>query len=363
MTDIAPPSMSERLIFRPRRHKTPHAGTVGVLGHRRTWLQVAIVTSVFLVSGVFLATGLHTPILYFFFIPVGVASAVFGPIQGSSIAGLAMVLVGSPLAFLGMHKLSDGSIPVETSLAQLVFCAVSLLTMAFAVGLAAERAGNVQLLQRLGARASAALERERRRVSLDIHDGIAQEVAAALMETEILRSLTRESSPEIADQAGHVRDTLAQTLQEIRSMIGQLRPPPLAAPQFSGTMAQMVEDFEARTATSTELTLAGDFTQHTDSMRICVYRVTQEALANIERHANASRVWLEIRATKRGVYLDISDDGEGFEPGAVTDSGSENHVGLRGMRDRVSNLDGHLDVISKPGDGTTIRAFMPGYSG
>ena len=98
--------------------------------------------------------------------------------------------------------------------------------------------------------------------------------------------------------------------------------------------------------------MEGDFTVHSDSMRICIYRTTQEALTNVERHSEATKVRVRARSSKGGVDLIVRDNGKGFEPKDHEDgngNGNGNgHYGLRGMEERAGYLGGRLVIEALP---------------
>ncbi len=337
------------------------AGRVTVTyGRELRWLRAALIAAAAAAVTATVTLGTDGPALFVCFLPVALTGALFGWRDGAALAAICVAVV---LA-VEIHDVAvDGGIGStdRSELNSVVIWAAALLLTGPLVGHLAQRAGRQRMLKELAARTSTAVERERKRVSYDIHDGIAQEAATALMETEILRSLCATADSEMQEQVIRIRDTLATLLKETRSMIGQLRPPPLDAAQFVATLENLVKDFENRTGIATDRMVSGDFTAHTDSMRICVYRVIQEALSNIEHHANASHAFICVSAIKSGVHMDISDDGEGFDPSVLHAEGGGDQFGLRGMQDRVANLSGRLEIISRPGSGTTIRAFCPGY--
>lgn len=355
---MTPAESDQTAVITARR---PGSGRVTVTYSRgRLWLRVALIAATATVVTASLILGANIPVLLVSFLPVALTGAVFGRRDGAALAGVCVAVVLAA----EIRDLAAGGSPgpaYQSGLQSVASWAVALLLTGALVGHLAERAGNQRLLKELAAKTSAAMERERKRVSYDIHDGIAQEAATALMETEILRSLCATADSEMQEQVTRIRDTLATLLKETRTMIGQLRPPPLDAAQFVTTLGNLVEDFEARTGITSDMVVSGDFAAHTDSMRICVYRVTQEALSNIEHHARASHAFVSIRAIKAGVHMDISDDGEGFDASVLRADGGRDQFGLKGMQDRVANLSGRLEIISSPGSGTTIRAFCPGY--
>ncbi len=299
-------------------------------------------------------------LLYWFFVPVSICSVVLGHRVGMVYAGISALVV---LLQVLPYSLSPAPWPglSEIDLAILISMWVGILFVtAYAVGRVSERGGNRALLQGMGAECIEAVERERKRMGFDLHDGIAQVATTAVMEVEVLQALTEDSDPVVREEVDRLKEICGEAVREIRTMIGQLRPPQLSGEEFDATVYHLISEFRERTGVKTELELQGDLSCHTDSMRICVYRVVQEALSNIERHSRASRARAGIRATKGGVFLTVSDDGEGFDP--VTHVGSnksDGHFGLEGMRQRVRLLSGEIDIDSAPGRGTVVRAHIP----
>ena len=138
-----------------------------------------------------------------------------------------------------------------------------------------------------------------------------------------------------------------------------MRPAALSEAEFLDTLHELVDDFTDRSGAKVELSIDGQPETHSDSMRICIYRVIQEALSNVRLHARASRVLVSVRATKKAVYLLVADDGVGFDPEAYKNNGSSGHFGLHGMRERVTLLGGELEIDAAPNQGTGIRARIP----
>jgi signal transduction histidine kinase len=306
--------------------------------------------------------GSHSSYLFFFFLPVAAAAVVLGARIGVLMAALAVLATLLPSAWLGVEPLMAGFAEGET-LAILVVWGLFLIAMAWAVGWVSERGGSLSLTQGLGGRAIQAIEQERRRTGQDIHDGIAQYAAAAYIEAEVLGEIAAGSSPEVRAQVDRVKHSLSMLVAEARAMAGYLRPPDLGPQQFLQSFTQLVKTFQSRTATETDLELEGDFDSLTDSMRICIYRATQEALTNIERHAEASFVRVWARAGRGGADLIVRDNGKGFVPEEEKDEAGSRHFGLSGMRERAGYLGGRLTIRSAPGEGTSIVMHIPSYQG
>jgi len=301
--------------------------------------------------------------LPYFFVPVTAGAVLSGRIKGLGYAVFAIALVAGPTAFEGGEFLRRGTAQSE-ELAALSAWILLLPLSAFIVGQVSELGGSRLLVMGLGADAMNAVERERKRMAFDIHDGIAQTANTALMQAEVLEMLAEEADPALRSQIRSVRDTASTAVSEIRTMIGQLRPPALSASEFPATLHHLIEDFVERTDIKIEFDLAADLSGHSDSVRICVFRVMQEALSNVQNHAKASRAYVGLNEARGGVFLTIRDDGVGFEVPplkqqlAVT---SQSHHGLAGMQERVWLLTGRIEIESRPQEGTAIRAFIPRY--
>ncbi len=306
--------------------------------------------------------GGHPSYLFFFYLPVAVVSVVLGRIVGLCMAALAIVAVLLPTAWLGLDSLQATGGPSGENVAILAVWAVFLVAMAFLVGWVSERGGSLSLAQGLGGQAVRAIEIERRRTGQDIHDGIAQYAAAAYIETQVIADMTIDD-PAVNAQAERLKQVLDSLVTEAREMVGQLRPPALGPAEFTASFSNLVDGFRNRTGIPVELEVEGDFGPYTDSMRACVYRTTQEALANVERHAAATKVRIWTKAGKGAVDLIVRDNGKGFDPKLPPPVDALHHFGLPGMRERAHYLGGRVRVESAPGAGTSVILHIPRYQG
>lgn len=298
--------------------------------------------------------------LFFFFLPIAAVSVVLGKRVGLIMALLTAFATLLPTVWLGLDDVI-GEAEMAGEGPVIVFTwAVFLVAMAYLVGWVSERGGSLALSQGLGGQAIRAIELERKRTGQDIHDGIAQYAAAAYIETEVLADMTAEADPQVRGQVERIKQSLGMLVAEARAMIGNLRPPALDPDDFNASLSALVESLQKRTEIRCDLELEGDFGLQTDSARICVYRVVQEALANIEQHSGATAVRVWARAGKGGVDLIVRDNGNGFDPEAISALEGE-HFGLSGMRDRAEYLGGRLTTRSAPGEGTSIILHIPKY--
>ncbi len=225
-----------------------------------------------------------------------------------------------------------------------------LSTIGYQVGIAIERARLAEEGTRL-ARAE-----ERARIAREIHDTLAQGLTAIGLDLEgALRHL--ESEPEQARQRLERALGMArESLEEARRSVMDLRAAPLAGKPLAEALAALGRSFTSETGVRIRVRSSGDPGL---SLRIEseLYRVAQEALANVRRHARAAEVEMSLQASATEVRLSIRDDGRGLEPRAARAAGSS--YGIRGMRERARLLGGNLRVVSRPGRGTTVTLTVP----
>lgn len=229
----------------------------------------------------------------------------------------------------------------------------AVVTLAAWAAIAIENARSVQE-GRLRATIEAA-ERERTHWARELHDETLQALGGLRV---MLSSALRRGDEELLEQtARDAVDQLSTDIANLRGMISELRP---AALDELGLQAAL-EGLAARVSASSDLTIETDLHIRYPNMprlpldiSTAMYRLVQEALNNVVKHARASHVWLS--AVRGGGRLDISirDDGVGFDP-----ENSSRGFGVIGMRERAELIDGVFDVLSAPGSGTTIRAVVP----
>jgi len=200
-----------------------------------------------------------------------------------------------------------------------------------------------------------AVSRERNRMARDLHDTLAHSLAALSIQLQAIRSAI-ECDPKAA--ATLADEAIAQArsgLQESRNAIQALRSDPLASLGLIGSIRGELLSLEARTGLSCEMTVSGESIDLSNSDELTIYRICEEALRNIERHATAAHVVVRLEYGDDTSVLLVEDDGQGFEPaGQGVDS-----FGLAGMRERAAIAGGDLTVQSAPGKGTVVRLVIP----
>lgn len=212
----------------------------------------------------------------------------------------------------------------------------------------AENAGlHAQLLTQ--AREAGVLD-ERQRMAEEIHDTIAQGLTGIVTQLQ-----AAEGSPEwrryVRTAAQLARDGLA----EARRSVQALRPQVLASARLPEALGEVVRTWTAVNAVPAELTVTGTVAPLLPEIEVALLRTAQEALANVAKHAGASRVGLTLSYMEDLVTLDVRDDGCGFTPGTVPGDG----FGLTVMRERIGRIAGQFAVESEPGTGTAVSACVP----
>jgi two-component system NarL family sensor kinase len=225
-----------------------------------------------------------------------------------------------------------------------------LSTIAYQVGIAVERARLAEASARL------ARTEERTRIAREIHDTLAQGLTAIGLHVEgALRHL--ESDPGVArERLERALATSRESLEEARRSVLDLRTAPLAGRPLVEALRALGRAFTSETGVRVQVRAAdGDGPALPLRVEAELFRIAQEALANVRNHAGATEVEIALATGPDGVRLTIRDDGQGFDP-AVPAAG---RFGLLGMRERARRLGGRLRVTSRPGRGTTVVAQAP----
>jgi PAS domain S-box-containing protein len=210
-------------------------------------------------------------------------------------------------------------------------------------------------LRFLSARYLHAREDEARRLAHRLHDEAAQITAAAHL---ALDDIAPELPAALGERLLDVRAVLDGLDEHLRCLSHELRPTLLDDMGLAPALGFLAESFSARTGIPVEV--EGDLGQERldPLVETALYRIIQEALANVGRHAEAGRVAIRFERRQRCLRFLVRDDGVGFDPGAVG-SGRHGGLGLLGMRERLAAIGGRLDVVSSPGRGAQLTATLP----
>jgi two-component system, NarL family, sensor histidine kinase UhpB len=209
--------------------------------------------------------------------------------------------------------------------------------------------------RRSGTLAMRAQEEERRRLARDLHDEVNQALTAILLRLE---ALAQDSPAGNIEEVNELKRLVNQAMEELLNLARQLRPTALDDHGLMPAVEAQLKRFSARTGVEVTLNAEGDPDSLPEDVQTAIYRILQEALANIGRHAGATAVSVDIEANDGRLELRVRDDGAGFDPGALTRGAQRDGpgagLGLSGMVERARLAGGELDVRSAPGGGTTV---------
>ncbi len=209
--------------------------------------------------------------------------------------------------------------------------------------------------RRLLAHLVTAQEDERRRIAADIHDDSVQAMSAVALELEAVRARLPAGERRLA-ALDRLRDSVAQAVRRLRMLLFELAPPELEQGGLASALDVLLLQLGREAGVEHEL--SGKLTTEPSAdCRLVVYRIAQEAIANIRKHARATRVRVHLEAEDDGVLLRISDDGVGFDTAAS--ARGPGHFGIVSMVHRAQLAGGTFSVSSRPGAGTTVTAWIP----
>lgn len=228
------------------------------------------------------------------------------------------------------------------------------------VGLAIMLTANALLLRRslapmlkwerttASASALAAQENERQRIARELHDEIGQTLTVALL---ILKRAVDRAPEEIRDELSGGQEAVRAGLDEVRSIARRLRPDALEDLGLHSALLALCTEFTRAAGISVVKHIAPQSDRLHHDVELVCYRIAQESLTNIVRHADASKVWLDLHITSDRLTLRIADDGKG---GVVVEG-----AGINGMRERAVLVNADLTIDSPQGEGTEVRLVIP----
>ncbi|UVW29786.1 CHASE domain-containing protein [Massilia sp. H6] len=210
-------------------------------------------------------------------------------------------------------------------------------------------------LRQLAAHAEQIKESERKRIAREIHDELAQNLLALKIEAEILANRTRDKHGRLHERAGATVRQIDKSIRSVRQIINDLRPNVLDL-GLNAAVDWQVNNFERRTGIACEL-VENDTEYHLDDQcATALFRILQESLNNVARHARASKVRIELHQHVNMLTMTIRDNGVGMQPGSRNRTGS---FGLVGIEERINILCGSFSISSSPDTGTTVVVTIP----
>ena len=209
--------------------------------------------------------------------------------------------------------------------------------------------------QSLAGRILSAGEEERRYLARELHDDVSQRLAAVSIETGTLENKMSESS-EIKVPLGKLKKNLISICDDLHRMSRHMHPSVLDDFGLADALRSECGELSQRWGIPIELHCSKRFPEIPKSVALCLYRVAQESLWNAIRHSGGSKITIELKSDAEFVYMDISDDGKGFEPSTVQKT---RRLGLASMSERIRLVSGTIRTLSAPGQGVTISVVAP----
>lgn len=209
------------------------------------------------------------------------------------------------------------------------------------------------LRSRLLASLVSAQEQERERISRELHDETSQALTALLIQIKVLEKL--RNLEEVADQARELREIVAKTLEEVRRLAHDLRPSTLDNLGLLPTLDWYIRLYQNKTGLEVNFQVkVHDETRVPRHLELVIYRVLQEALTNIARHAQATQVWITLEQEPKRIQLSVRDNGCGFDVARMA-AQQDHGLGLLGIQERVELVGGSFHLDSHVGQGTCLK--------
>jgi len=211
-------------------------------------------------------------------------------------------------------------------------------------------------LRRLSRKLLASQEMERRRISCELHDDVTQRLAALAIQAEVLEARLERGSAPIHGQLREIVEKTQELAGDVQQLSRRLHPVGLRTLGLTEAVRQECDAFTRRSGIGIELDEDVVSDEVSEDVAVAAFRILQESLHNIEKHARAGAVGVVLRMEEDQLVLAVADSGSGFELENGTDAG----LGLVTMRERAATVGGRLSIASRPGEGTTVRLCAPG---
>jgi len=203
-------------------------------------------------------------------------------------------------------------------------------------------------------------EEERKRIARDLHDDTIQSLIAIGQRLELARETVGEDPAAAREQLRELRKMVTETIDSVRQFSRDLRPTALEDLGMVPALQYLVSELGQQDSIEVVLNVEGEAEKLPPDLEVAIYRIVQEALTNIRKHARASRAYVEANFQPEQVVITVRDDGIGFTmPEATTELVNKGNLGLMGLEERVQLFGGHLDISSRIGQGTTVQVMLP----
>lgn len=213
-----------------------------------------------------------------------------------------------------------------------------------------------QQLHALVGRLNLVREEEAKRIARELHDDLGQNLTALKMELAMLGARLKAVDPVLGDTAGRMQRLVDRTIETVQKIAGELRLGQLDLLGFTAALETELADYQRRSGLRCVLRRSPEVPDLAEPQATAVFRIAQEALTNVARHANASAVDIELDTKDGQLVLEIRDNGRGITPAELTERSS---FGLLGMKERAEGAGAKLSITGRPGHGTTVRISLP----
>ncbi|HEY6239463.1 MAG TPA: PAS domain-containing sensor histidine kinase [Burkholderiales bacterium] len=267
--------------------------------------------------------------------------------------------MGSQMVISGMRANGE-EFPIEASISRhgesgRAICTVILRDVTERVRAEEALRRSREELRELSAAAHSVREEERRGVARELHDELGQALTALKMDVAWLGEQPAAGEPAVRERLAAMNEVLDSTVAATRRISSELRPLMLDDLGLIPAAEWLVQNFSERTGLDCAVSITEEDLDLREPHASTVFRILQESLTNIARHARAGRVEVKLERSAGAVSLSVRDDGRGFDPGEVR----KNSYGLLGLRERAYMLGGEVRIDSSPGHGTTVHVRIP----
>ena len=200
-----------------------------------------------------------------------------------------------------------------------------------------------------------AVTKERNRMAREMHDSLGHRLTVSIVQLEGAQRLIPTDPERAARMVGTMRDEMKEALAELRRTVSALRAPIPVDQSLDSVLSTLSQSFQQSTGIPTHITVSPGFPELPEAYRLAFYRMAQEGLTNIQRHAMAQNAWMHLMADDQNIALLIEDDGKGIADPNENRAGS----GLIGLRERAMQLNGEMQLVGRQGGGTQLIVTVP----
>lgn len=212
--------------------------------------------------------------------------------------------------------------------------------------------------QQMGVWVVESLEAERRKISRELHDGPAQTIASMLIRLDLVKYFFQDDLGRAMEELASIRDMGRESLDDIRRIMFDLKPSAVHEVGLVSTLKEYFEAYENKYDFEIEFVFFGQQKKYELALEIALFRLVQEAITNVRKHAGVKKAMVKLEAAPSGLTIVIKDKGAGFDVNKEVESTQESY-GIIGMRERAELLGGKIEIISHPGGGTQVIVEVP----